>query len=102
MLKTLLIILGYPYKDVEPVVWQKNKKHRFLFLDNILKQQEEIGFNKEELLQKYGPANTIYSSGAWSYDVPKLWVSKKKRVLNFYFNLEDKVSQIRLKHRVRY
>jgi len=64
-------------------------------LNKILKQQKEIGCNKEELENKYGPANTIYSSGAWSYDVPKLWLRKKKCVLNFYFNLEDKVFQIR-------
>lgn len=102
MIKILLVLLGYPYSDFEPIIWQKNKKHRFLFLNKILKQQKEIGFNKEELAQKYGPANTIYSSGAWSYDVPKLWLSKKKRVLNFYFNLEEKVSKIRLKYRVRY
>lgn len=102
MIKILLILLGYPYRDVETYVWQKNKSHRFLLLNTILKKQKEIGFNKEQLENKYGPANTIYNSGAWSYDVPKLWLRKKKCVLNFYFNLEDKVSQIRLKHRVRY
>lgn len=102
MIKLLLILLGYPYRDDEASFWQKNKRQRFLLLNKILKQQQEIGFNKEELEKKYGPANTIYSSGAWSYDVPKLWARKKKRVLNFYFNLEDKVSQIRLKQRVRY
>lgn len=102
MIKIILLLLGYPYRDVETFVWKKNKMHRFLLLNKILKQKKEIGFNKEELLQKYGPANTIYSSGAWSYDVPKLWVRKKKCVLNFYFNIDDKVSQIRQKYRVRY
>lgn len=57
MMKILLVILGYPYSDFEPIIWQKNKKHRFLFLNKILKQQKEIGFNKEELAKKYGPAN---------------------------------------------
>lgn len=76
--------------------------HRFLLLNKILKKKKEIGFNKEELETKYGPANTIYSSGAWSYDVPKMWLRKKKCVLNFYFNMDDKVSQIRQKYRVRY
>ena len=75
------------------------KNHRFILLNTILKQQKEIGFNKKELENKYGPANTIYSSGAWSYDVPRLWLRKKKCVLNFYFNLEDKVFQIRRKPR---
>lgn len=102
MIKLLLILIGYPYRDDYTALWKKNKNHRFLLLNKILKQQKELGFNKEELEKKYGPANTIYSTGAWSYDVPKLWLRKKKCVLNFYFNLEDKVSQIRLKHRVRY
>jgi len=102
MIKIMLLLLGYPYRDVESYVWQKNKMHRFLILNKILKQQKELGLNKQELEKKYGPANSIYSSGAWSYDVPKLWLPKKKCVLNFYFNLEDKVYQIRRKYRVRY
>ena len=101
MIKLLLIFVGYPYRDVENAVWQK-KMYRFLFLNKILSQKKEIGFTKEQLEQKYGAADSIYSTGAWSYDVPKLWLRKKKCVLNFYFNMEDNVSQIRRKHRVRY
>lgn len=102
MIKIILLLIGYPYREIDSCVWQKDKMYRFLVLNKILKQKKEIGFNKEELENKYGPANTIYSSGAWSYDVPKLWLRKKKCVLNFYFNLEDKVYQIRRKYRVRY
>jgi len=102
MNKLVLFLLGYPYQYVETIVWKNNKMHRFLILNKILKQKKEIGFNKKELESKYGPANTIYSSGAWSYDVPKVWLRKKRCVLNFYFNLEDKVTQIRRKYRVRY
>jgi len=102
MIKLLLILLGYPYQNDATFLWRKSTKYRFLLINNILKHKKEIGFNKEELEKKYGPPNTIYSSGAWSYDVPKLVLQKKKRVLNFYFNPENQVSQIRLKHRVRY
>lgn len=102
MNKLVLFLLGYPYQDVETVVWKYNKMHRFLILNKILRQKKEIGFNKKELETKYGPANTIYSSGAWSYDVPKFWVRKKKCVLNFYFNIDDKVYKIRKKDRVRF
>jgi len=102
MIKILFILLGYPYRDDESAVWQQNKMYRFLILDKILKQRKEIGYTKKELENKYGPANTIYSSGAWSYDVPKIWKLKKKCVLNFYFDLDDKVFHIRKKYRVRY
>ena len=102
MIKLILLLLGYPYHDVETYVWNRKKSHRFLLLNKILKQKKEIGYNKQELQKKYGPANTIYSTGAWSYDTPKFWIRKKKCVLNFYFNLEDKVCKIRIKHRVRY
>ncbi|KAA5535359.1 hypothetical protein [Paenimyroides baculatum] len=72
MIKILLLLIGYPYQYVDSFVWKSNKMYRSLVLNRILKQQKEIGFNKEELENKYGPANKIYSSGACSYDVPKL------------------------------
>lgn len=33
----------------------------------------------------------IYSSGAWSYEVPDFWRKKRKRVLNFYFDENEKI-----------
>ena len=101
MIRKILFIFRYPNLEFDSEIWKKNKNYRSCFINKILQKREEIGLGKEQLLEKYGKVWKIYSSGAWSYEVPSHWKKKKKRLLNFYFDENDRVNDIKIKYRIR-
>lgn len=101
MIKKVLLQIGYPYLVFDSEIWKTKPQKRKCFIIKILKHKDEIGMNKKELEDKFGKKFRVYSSGAWSYDAPLRWKNKKKRVLNFYFDENEKVKDIKLKYRIR-
>jgi len=101
MLIKILLILRYTNLEFDSEIWKTCKNYRRCFINKILKRRDEIGLNKRELEKRFGTAWMVYSSGAWSYEVPDLWRKKRKRVLNFYFDENEKVKDIKIKYRVR-
>ena len=101
MIKRILLIFRYPNLEFDSEIWKNNKNYRSCFINKILRKRKEIGVDKAELQEKFGAAWMIYSSGAWSYEVPNLWRKKKKRVLNFYFDEHGKIKDIKIKYRIR-
>jgi len=101
MIRKILFILRYPNLEFDSEIWKTDKHKRSCFVNKILQKKEELGITREELYKKFGRACLVYSSGAWSYEVPNLWGKKKKRLLNFYFDENGKVKDIRIKYRIR-
>lgn len=97
IIKKLKIQLGCGDHEFDSKLWQAQPKSRKCFFKNIIDSQFALGMTEKQVANTFGIDRKIYSTGVWSYSIPEIKINTKKRFLNFYFNTDGKVENVKLK-----